>query len=103
MTVTTAPRSARFVASEHLCVEPRCLRTPVAVILEDGRFTGQAFCSVPDTPRAGDVGLGTLHVPDGAVAWLIHTDEHGVNGIGPGTYRLHGKIEQAEEIRRVAD
>lgn len=47
--------------------------------------------------------LGTLHVPDGSVAWLIHTDEHGANGIGPGAYRLTGKREQAEEVRRVAD
>lgn len=56
----------------------------------------------PDTTGAG-VALGTLHVPEGAVAWLIHTDEHGANGIGPGTYRLHGKREMADEIRRVAD
>jgi hypothetical protein len=44
-----------------------------------------------------------LDVPEGAVAYLIHTDEHGANGIGPGTYRLTGKREQADEIRRVAD
>lgn len=51
----------------------------------------------------GDVVLGILHVPDGGVAMLIHTDEHSANGIGPGTYTLRGKREQAEEIRRVAD
>jgi hypothetical protein len=50
-----------------------------------------------------DLVLGVLHVPDDAVAHLIHTDEHGCNGIAPGTYTLHGKREQAEEIRRVAD
>lgn len=58
----------------------------------------------PAAPRSGDIlALGTLHVPDGAVAYLIHTDEHGVNAAGPGTYRLTGKREQADEIRRVAD
>jgi hypothetical protein len=51
----------------------------------------------------GGVLLGTLYVPEGAVAHLIHTDEHGVNAAGPGTYRLTGKREQADEIRRVAD
>jgi hypothetical protein len=44
-----------------------------------------------------------LDVAKGATAYLIHTDEHGANGIGPGTYRLTGKREQADEIRRVAD
>lgn len=47
--------------------------------------------------------LGYLVVPDGGEAWLIHTDEHGANGIGAGTYRLTGKREQADEIRRVQD
>lgn len=56
----------------------------------------------PSTDRVG-VRLGVLHVADGAVAWLIHTDEHGANGIGPGTYILTGKREQADELRRVAD
>ena len=58
----------------------------------------------PNTSRQdADVLLGILHVPAGATAWLIHTDEHGVNGIGPGTYRITGKREQADELRRVAD
>ena len=47
--------------------------------------------------------LGSVHVPAGSIAWLIHTDEHGVNGIGPGTYRLTGKREMGEEARRVVD
>lgn len=56
-------------------------------------------------PNAGptDLTLGILHVEDGALAHLLHTDEHGCNAIGPGTYRLTGKREQADEIRRVAD
>lgn len=57
----------------------------------------------PATASTDSVALGILDVPEGGTAWLIHTDEHGANGIGPGTYALHGKREQAEEIRRVAD
>lgn len=53
--------------------------------------------------RSGDLLLGVLEIPAGATAYLIHTDEHGANGIAPGTYALHGKREQADEIRRVAD
>lgn len=52
---------------------------------------------------ADNVLLGVLHVPTGSVANLLHTDEHGCNAIGPGTYTLHGKRERADEIRRVAD
>lgn len=47
--------------------------------------------------------LGHLHVPKGETCNLIHTDEHGVNTMGPGDYRIHGKRELAEEIRRVVD
>jgi len=39
--------------------------------------------------------LGYLHVPDGQSAQLIHTEEHGANGIGPGYYRVNRKREQA--------
>lgn len=54
-------------------------------------------------PVDGDVVLGILHVPQGSTAWLIHTDEHGANGIGAGTYTVRGKREFADEIRRVQD
>lgn len=47
--------------------------------------------------------IGVLHVPEGSVAMLTHTDEHGSNAMGPGTYELTGKREQAEIERRVAD
>lgn len=50
-----------------------------------------------------DLVLGVLFVGDDSVANLIHTDEHGCNAIGAGTYVLHGKREQAEQVRRVAD
>jgi hypothetical protein len=35
------------------------------------------------------VRLGFLRVPPGQSALLLHTDEHGANGIGPGTYAVH--------------
>jgi len=47
--------------------------------------------------------IGVVSVPVGESAQLIHTDEHGSNGIGPGLYGIHEKREQADEIRRVTD
>lgn len=47
--------------------------------------------------------LAVVSVPEGQSAELIHTDEHGANGIGPGLYVIRGKREQADEIRQVAD
>lgn len=44
-----------------------------------------------------------VSVPVGQTAELIHTDEHGVNAMGPGLYAINGKREQAEEVRRVTD
>jgi len=35
--------------------------------------------------------IGYLDVPAGQSALLIHTDEHGANGIGPGRYVVHRK------------
>lgn len=47
--------------------------------------------------------VGTLTVPDGSSAYLVHTEEHGANAFGPGTYRIVRQREQADEIRMVAD
>lgn len=47
--------------------------------------------------------IAVVRVPEGQSAHLIHTDEHGANGIGPGLYGIHEKREQADEIRRVTD
>ena len=44
-----------------------------------------------------------VFVPEGQTAELIHTDEHGVNAMGPGLYAINGKRELAEEVRRVTD
>lgn len=47
--------------------------------------------------------VGVVVVPDGQTALVIHTDEHGSNGLGAGVYELRGKREQADVIRRVQD
>lgn len=39
----------------------------------------------------------------GGPAYLVHSDEHGVNGLDEGTYSFTGKREQADLVRRVAD
>lgn len=57
----------------------------------------------PVSDRSDALTLGVLHVPEGSTAMLTHTEEHTSNGIGPGTYVLTGKREQADKIRRVAD
>lgn len=47
--------------------------------------------------------LGVLTVPDGATAYLVHTEEHGANAFGPGTYEIRRQREFAGEWRQVAD
>lgn len=42
-------------------------------------------------------------VPEGQTAELIHTDEHGIALVGPGSYAIHEKREQADSERRVSD
>jgi len=59
---------------------------------------GVTYARVQDGQR-----IAVLSVPDGQNAQLIHTDEHGSAGIGPGLYGIHEKREQADEIRRVTD
>lgn len=52
---------------------------------------------------AGGQDLGVLTVPDGSTALLTHTDEHGANAIGAGTYLIRRQRQQAEEIALVHD
>lgn len=112
--VLTAPQ-----AQGDLMVIPSTLPTGVApepvtasgVQVVTGEATGNthwlhAGFDSPDVMWARvDRGLviGYVVVPDGQTAMLVHTDEHGANGIGTGTYAIHGKREMADEIRRVAD
>lgn len=51
----------------------------------------------------GSLTLARLLVPEGQSAQLIHTDEHGANGIGAGLYEIHAKREIRDEITRVQD
>jgi hypothetical protein len=85
--------------------------TPVGagVQVVTGEATGNTHWLHSDNPGVTwsrldrDLVIGLVQIPDDATAYLIHTDEHGANGIGPGLYALTGKREQADEIRRVAD
>ena len=38
-----------------------------------------------------------LHVPDGGEAFLMHSDEHGALGIGPGVYELRRQTDYHDE------
>lgn len=55
-----------------------------------------------DPAEAGAQTVGTLTVPTGSTAYLIHP-EHGATGVAPGTYVVRRQREQAEEQRLVAD
>ena len=63
------------------------------------------FNSPGVTWHRADEGLvvGVVTVPAGQTAMLVHTDEHGANGIGPGVYEIRQKRELADEIRYVED
>lgn len=91
-TMTTVPRSGVAVVRAEATGNTHLLDAVEGTVLWQAANTVE-----------GDVLLGVLHVEDGSVANLLHTDEHGCNAIGPGTYTLHGKREMADEIRRVAD
>lgn len=53
--------------------------------------------------RDDELVQGWLTVPADAEATLIHTEEHNVLGIGPGTYEVRRQREFAGEWQRVAD
>lgn len=63
------------------------------------------FNSPDVTWHRADQGLmvGVVTVPEGQTAMLVHTDEHGANGIGAGRYEIRQKRELADEIRYVED
>ena len=62
---------------------------------------GDAFYD-PSDGRDGDLVLGTLTVPDGREAYLLHP-EHGGMAIQPGTYLIGRQREWSGEWRMVAD
>lgn len=88
----------------------QCDPVPAAgVAVVRGESTGgNAHILLADGPvlfgrRDSGVLIGVVDVPDGSTAHLIHTEEHSAISLAPGSYRVHGKREQADEIRRVAD
>lgn len=54
------------------------------------------------TTQRGGLTLGTVEVPEGATAFLLHP-EHGANAMAPGSYELRRQREQREAIELVAD
>lgn len=59
-----------------------------------------------DAFDGGGTIVGLLTVPDGATAYLVHTEEHGANAFGPGTYTVRRQRERSDhsvERRDVAD
>jgi hypothetical protein len=46
---------------------------------------------------------GMLVVPDGGLAVLTHTAEHGSIAFGPGKWRIWGQLSHEAELRRAAD
>lgn len=82
-------------------------RTGIAVVVgENGGNTHSLHgerCFFDFAPaKAGSLKLGTLTVPVGEEAYLIHP-EHGAMGMAPGTYDLGRQREYAGEWRQVAD
>ena len=63
----------------------------------DGTWEPNASRSVTDLVE------GWLTVPEGGEAFLIHTEEHGALGVGPGTYEVRRQREFAGEWAYVAD
>jgi hypothetical protein len=57
----------------------------------------------PDPDDEDELVLGYLSVPEGASALLIHTDEHGANGIGPGRFAVRRKREADGSDRRFVE
>lgn len=53
-----------------------------------------------DSAGAQELVLGRVEVPPGQSAMLVHTDEHGANGIGEGTYEIRRKRAFTRSERR---
>ena len=52
--------------------------------------------------KTRDAVQGTLVVEDQGSAYLVHP-EHGLTAVGPGQYVVRRQVEQADELRIVAD
>ena len=54
-------------------------------------------------PSGSLADYGTLVVPEGGLAVLTHTGEHGSVAFGPGCWRVWGQASHEDELRRAAD
>lgn len=92
------------------------LVTNAGVQVVTGEATGNTHWLFPDANNAGvmfsrvveddsleNMTIGYIRVPEGQAAFMIHSDEHGANGIGSGTYGVNGKREMSDILRRIAD
>jgi hypothetical protein len=52
---------------------------------------------------SGPQDLGTVVVPDGGAAFLIHTGEHGAVQLAPGQWLIRRQRQQADQIELVRD
>lgn len=100
-----------IVPVDHIDADLQPL-TPAGIQVVFGEATGNSHFLHPgfDSPgvryariNADTLCLAVVDIPEGQSAQLIHTDEHGANGIGPGRYAIHAKRELREEIVRVQD
>jgi hypothetical protein len=54
-------------------------------------------------PGPSGLVLGVLTVPAGAVAYLLHGDEHGALAFGPGSYEIRRQRQVGDGVGRVVD
>lgn len=66
-------------------------------------WDGKCFFDADTTGGESGLILGVLTVPEGASAYVAHSEEHGANGIGTGTYEFRRQREYRGEWARVAD
>jgi hypothetical protein len=72
---------------------------------ENGGHTHRLLADGPVTwseAAGAGVDLGVFTVPEGATAFVAH-DEHGYTGHAPGAYIARRQVEQADQVRKVAD
>ena len=84
VTIVRAESAARNTHTLHSWVGPTCL-----------------WDFVDNGPA--DLILGVLTVPEGATAYLVHSEEHGANAMAPGSYEIRRQREMADTIRIVQD
>lgn len=57
----------------------------------------------PGAYQSSVLDYGLLVVPEGGLAVLTHTGEHGSIAFGEGTWRVWGQADYGQELRRAAD